>query len=164
MKKFVPVTYLAILSLLFFSCNKNESHYIFAKEEVPAKLESKIYPVITGVNGEIVLGKEQSTCTVGETVTLFLPYEVVADDIQNGRLTITDGGTGEVVRELEMTMSTDLSIINVIVPEEIQGSSFLFVNIPIEGDMAGKSFHIATKMEAYKLTSQDEMKHAFNVQ
>ena len=102
MKKLVPATWLAFFSLLFFSCSKNNGPYAFAPEEIPAKLEAHIYPVVTNSNGEIVLGKEQSSLTVGETVTLFLPYRMVADDIQYGKLYISDAITGGIVRELEI--------------------------------------------------------------
>jgi hypothetical protein len=159
MKKFVPTSYLVLLSLLFFSCNKNESHYIFAPEAVEEILESHIYPVVTKPT-EMVIGNPESVCTVGETVTLFLPYKVVADDIQNGIVSLKDAVTGETVRELEMTLSTDLSVINVTVPEEIQGSSFMFVNIPIEADLLGKTLNVSTRLVAYKQNSEDAVANA----
>ena len=164
MKKLVSTSWLALFSLLFFACNKNDGPYAYAPEEIPAKLEAHIYPVITGTTGEIILGKEQSTLTVGETVTLFLPYRMVSDDIQNGKLTITDATTGEIVRELNMTFSTDLSVINIAVPEEIQGSTFMFVNLPVDSDLIGRWFNVDAKLEAYKLTTEDNLKNAFNVQ
>jgi len=164
MKKLVPATWLAFFSLLFFSCSKNNGPYAFVPEEIPAKLEAHIYPVVTSNNGAIALGKEQSSLAVGETVTLFLPYRMVADDIQYARLYISDAVTGDVVRELEMTFSTDLSVINIAVPEEIQGSSFMFVNMPVDADLAGKWFNISAKLEAYKLRTDDNLNNAFNVQ
>lgn len=163
MKKFVSVSYLAFISLLFFSCSKNDSHYIFAEAEIPARLESAIYPVITKP-GEMAIGNEQAICSVGETVTLFLPYEVVADDVQNAALYIKDAQTGEVLREIAMVPSTDLSILNITVPEEIQGTTYMFVSFPIENDMSGKHLGLSTKITAYKLSSEDAMSNAFQVQ
>lgn len=163
MKKFVSASYLVFISLLFFSCRKNDSHFIFAEAEIPARLESAIYPVITKP-GEMIIGNEQATCTVGETVTIFLPYQVVADDIQNATLYINDAETGEVLREMAMVPSTDLSIINIIVPEEIQGTSYMFASIPIENNFSGKRLGLSTKITAYKLSSEDAMTNAIRVQ
>ena len=112
----------------------------------------------------MVIGNEQSICTVGETVTLFLPYHVFSDDIQNATIVVTDALTGETVRQLPMTLSTDLSVLNVTVPEEIQGTSFMFVNVPVENDLIGRTLNVATKIVATKQTSEDAVKNAFQVQ
>ena len=163
MKKFVSAVYPALLSLLLFSCSRNESHYIFAKDEIQARLESKIYPIVTKP-GEMAIGNEQAICSVGETVTLFVPYQVVADDVQNAILYVKDATTGEIVRELAMTLSTDLSILNVTVPEEIQGSTFMFVSLPIENDLGGKHLSLSTQIIANKISSEDAVTNAFQVQ
>lgn len=163
MKKLVSTSYLVLFSLLFLACSKNESHYILANEELTQRLDSDIYPVATKP-GEMVIGNEQSICTVGETVTLFLPYHVVSDDIQNATIVVTDALTGETVRELTMTLSTDISVLNVTVPEEIQGTSFMFVNVKVENDLIGRTLNVATKIVGYKQTSEDAVKSAFQVQ
>jgi hypothetical protein len=163
MKKLVSTSYLVLFSILYFSCSKNESHYILAKEELTERLDSDIYPVATKP-GEMVIGNEQSICMVGETVTLFLPYQVISDDIQNATIVVTDALTGETVRQLAMTFSTDISVLNVTVPEEIQGSSFMFVNIPVENDLIGRTLNVATKIIAIKQTSEDAVNNAFQVQ
>ena len=163
MKKRPSITLLTFLTILFFSCNKNESHYFLAKDEVAPRLESTIFPVVTKPT-EMVIGNEQSLCSVGETITLFLPYQVVADDIQHATISLKDESTGDVVREMEMVSSTDLSILNVTVPEEIQGSGFMFITIPIESDLSGKRIGVSTKITAYKQFSEDAMHNAFLVQ
>lgn len=164
MQKFVSAASMAFITLLFFSCSKNDSHYIFAQEEIPARLESTIYPVVTKPGGEMAIGNEQAICSTGETITIFLPYQVVGDDIQNAILYAKDAVTGETVREIPMVLSTDLSILNVTVPEEIQGSTFMFAVLPIENDLSGKHVGITTKIIASKLNSEDAIPTAFQVQ
>jgi hypothetical protein len=163
MKKLVSASYLVLFTLLFLACSKNESHYILADDKLPERLDSDIYPVATKP-GEMVIGNEQAICTVGETVTLFLPYHVVSDDIQHATIAVTDALTGETVRDLKMTLSTDISVLNVTVPEEIQGTSFMFVNVKVENDLIGRTLNVATKIVAYKQTSEDAVKNAFQVQ
>lgn len=162
MKKSLPATLMAVLSLLIFSCNKSDSQYIFAEQPVMPKLESTIYPVVTRPS-ELVIGTEQSILTVGETITVFLPYKVTGDDIQNAALYFKDAVTGELIKEASMILSTDLSILNVSVPEELQGSSFMFVSIPIEANLTGKRIDLSTKIVAYKLSSEEKMTNAFQV-
>ena len=145
MKKLVSTSYLVLFSLLFLACSKNESHYILAKEELTERLDSDIYPVATKPV-EMVIGN------------------VVSDDIQNATITVTDALTGEKVRELPMAFSTDLSVLNVTVPEEIQGTSFMFANVKVENDLIGRTLNVATKIVAIKQTSEDVVKNAFQVQ
>ncbi len=160
MKKLVVIS---LLSLLFFSCSKDNSNYIIQKEEVTPRLESAIFPVMTKP-AEVVLGTELSTCTPGESITLFLPYRVVADDVQEATMVITDPQSGSVIRELPMTFSTDPSIANVGVPEEIQGSTFLFVTISVENDMMGKAWTVSTRLKANAQQSEDTINNAFRVE
>jgi hypothetical protein len=160
MKKLVVIS---ILSVLFFSCSKDNSNYIFQKEEVTPRLESAIFPVMTKP-AEVVLGTELSTCAPGESVTLFLPYRVVADDVQEATLVISDPETGSVIRELPMTFSTDPSIANISVPEEIQGSSFMFVTVSIENDMIGKAWTVSTHLKGNAQQSDDTINNAFRVE
>lgn len=162
MKNLLTAGCLILFSCLYLSCTKNESHYILANQE-EEYLKSDIYPVATKP-AEMVIGNEQAICTVGETVTLFLPYRIAADDIQYATITLTDGLTGEMVRQIPMVLSTDLSVLNVTVPEEIQGSTFMFVNIPIENDLIGRTLNVATKITARIQTSDDTMESAFQVQ
>lgn len=160
MKKLVVIS---VLSILFFSCSKDHSNYIFQKEEVEPRLESAIFPVMTKP-AEVVLGTELSTCSPGESVTLFLPYRVVADDVQDAVLVISDPENGSVIRELPMSFSTDPTIANVSVPEEIQGSTFMFVTIPVENDMLGKSWSVSTRLKANSRESDDTINNAFRVE
>ena len=163
MKKLIRFGCIAIASLLISSCSKDNSYFLFATEETAPRLESDIYPVVTKP-AEMTIGNELSVANPGETITLFVPYRVVSDDIQTGTITVKDDISGAIVREIAMTASTDLSVLNVAVPEEIQGSSFMFVNIPIENDLVGLSLTVSTKLVGNKLSSENSMKNAFIVQ
>ena len=163
MKKLIRFGYIAMASLLISACSKDNSYFLFATEEAAPRLESDIYPVVTKP-AEMTIGNELSVANPGETITLFVPYRVVSDDIQTGTITVKDDISGAIVREIAMTASTDLSVLNVAVPEEIQGSSFMFVNIPIENDLVGLSLTVSTKLVGNKLSSENSMKNAFIVQ
>lgn len=163
MKNLSTAGCILLFSLLYLSCTKNESHYLFAQPSESEKLEADIYPVATRPT-ELVIGNEQSVCSVGETLSFFLPYQVSGDDVQNAQFTMTDALTGETVRELPMSFFHDLSVLNVTVPEEIQGRSFMFVNVPIENDLIGRTLNISTKIIASKQTDEDKLMHAVQVQ
>jgi hypothetical protein len=163
MKKLIRFGYIAMASLLISSCSKDNSNFLLANDEAAPRLESDIYPVATKP-AEMTIGNELSVANPGETLTLFVPYRVVSDDVQTGIITVKDEISGAIVREIAMTASTDLSVLNVAVPEEIQGNSFMFVNIPIENDLVGLSLSVSTKLVGNKLSSENGMKAAFIVQ
>lgn len=162
MKQILTATILAITSLSFYSCNKNVSEDVLVAIPEP-KLESAIYPAITKP-GLMVIGTEQSICTTGENITLFVPYEVVSEDIQEATITITDAATGNILREVPLNYSTDLSVLNISVPEELQGQLFLFANLNLDTDFTGKTVTVATSIKATSLRSANSMENAFQIQ
>ncbi len=163
MKKLLQHSYLAIYILLLTSCSKDNSYFIFASEETASRLESDIYPIATKP-AEMIIGNELSIASPGETLTIFVPYTVVSDDVQTGIITVKDEISGAIVREIAMTASTDLSVLNVAVPEEIQGTTFMFANIPVENDLVGLSLSVSSTITGNKLSTGDSMKAAFSVQ
>lgn len=162
MKQIVTVAVLAISFLSFNSCNKNVSEDVLVAIPEP-KLESAIYPAITKP-GLMVLGTEQSICTTGDNISLFVPYEIVSDDIQEATLSIKDASTGIVLKEVPMSFSTDLSVLNISVPEELQGQLFLFTNMNIDSELAGKVLTVSTTIKATSLRSSSTLDNAFQVQ
>ena len=163
MKKLLQHSYLAIFILLLSSCSKDNSYFIFASEETAPRLESDIYPIATKP-AEMIIGNELSIASPGETLTIFVPYTVASDDVQAGIISVKDEISGAIVREIAMTVSTDLSVLNVAVPEEIQGTTFMFANIPVENDMVGLSLSVSSKITGNKLSTDDSIKAAFVVQ
>lgn len=162
MKQIVTAAILAISFLSFNSCNKNVSEDVLVAIPEP-KLESAIYPAITKP-GLMVLGTEQSICATGDNISLFLPYEIVSDDIQEATLTIKDATTGVVLKEVPMSFSTDLSVLNISVPEELQGQPFLFTNMNVDSEFAGKILSVSTSIKATSLRSSNTLDNAFQVQ
>lgn len=163
MKKLLQHSYLAIFILLLSSCSKDNSYFIFASEETAPRLESDIYPIATKP-AEMIIGSELSIASPGETLTIFVPYTIASDDVQTGIITVKDEISGAIVREIAMTASTDLSVLNVAVPEEIQGTTFMFANIPVENDLVGLSLSVSSKITGNKLSTDDSIKAAFVVQ
>lgn len=163
MKTLIRNAYFSIFILFLSSCSKDNSYYLFTSEETASRLEANVFPVATKP-AEISLGNELSVANVGETLTFFVPYMVVSDDVQTATISLTDDISGAVIREIPMNMSTDLSVLNVIVPEEIQGTNFLFVSIPIENDMAGLSLTVSAKVTGNKENVEDMIKNALRIQ
>lgn len=163
MKNLIRNAYFSIFILFLSSCSKDNSYYLFASEETASRFEANVFPVATKP-AEISLGNELSVANVGETLTFFVPYMVVSDDVQTATISLTDDISGAVIREIPMNMSTDLSVLNVIVPEEIQGTNFLFASIPIENDMAGLSVTVSAKVTGNKENVEDMIKNAFRIQ
>lgn len=162
MKQIVTAAILAISSFSFYACNKNVSEDILVAIPEP-KLESAIYPAITKP-GLMGLGTEQSICATGDNITLFVPYEVVSEDIQEATITIRDAVTGTVLKEVPMNFSTDLSVLNIPVPEELQGQTFLFSNMNLENEFTGKTVTVSTNIKATLLRSANTLESAFQVQ
>jgi hypothetical protein len=162
MKQIVTATILAITSLSFYSCNKNVSEDVLVAIPEP-KLESAIYPAITKP-GLMVIGTEQSICTTGDNITLFVPYEVVSEDIQEATITIKDAATGVILKEVPMNFSTDISVLNVTVPEELQGQLFLFSNLNLDTEFTGKTVTVSTNIKATLLRSTNTLENAFQIQ
>lgn len=162
MKKFVTVSLLAISSFIFSSCNKNVSEDVLAVVPEP-KLEAAIYPVITKPT-IMAMGTEQSICNVGDNISLFLPYVIVSDDIQEASLSVRDAITGETLAEMPLSFSTDLSVLNITVPEELQGQTFLFANMNLGTEFSGRKVTVSTIIKATSLRATDTMENAFQIQ
>ncbi|MBY0537123.1 MAG: hypothetical protein K2P88_14830 [Chitinophagaceae bacterium] len=163
MKNSFAIYALLCCTTLVLSCTKNSAHYYLAPDEVEPSLDASIYPVVT-TPSKVSIGAENTVVNLGETVTFFVPYKVVGDDVQTATLTLKNNLTGEVLQEAPMTLYNDLSILNVTVPEEIQGTQFFFVSVTLDNPYAGRTVALSTEVVANRGRSKDELVHAFSVQ
>ncbi|HYF31228.1 MAG TPA: hypothetical protein VD993_08925 [Chitinophagaceae bacterium] len=154
------VLYLAIMALVFSSCKKDS----FNIPDVPPEpvLKANIFPEVTEPRSA-TLGDPNSIFTVGEQITIYVPYEVSHEHVTQAKLILTDE-TGEVVNAFDMTWSRDGMTDGLDVPQQLQGSNFLFVTIGLEELYAGKTLSIHTQVSGAYRVSDDHLPNAFSVQ
>lgn len=156
-----PAHLLALCALLFFSCGHWNSNKL--SSGLPVKLKAFVYAVATHVD-EMSLANKQALIQTGHHINLFVPYSVEGDEIRSARLSWIDAGTGEALKEIPLQPSTDLSVMNIKVPEELQGTRFLFASVPVEDDLAGHTVSIHSKIETQSKSVEDKLETAFRIQ
>lgn len=161
MKKQPIVFLLAIALVNLISCSKNASYFITEPEPEPS-LDVSVYPQVAAP-GLIALATEDAVLSMGTTATFFVPYRVVADDVQEAVLIFTDAQTGAELSRVSMHPEGDLSLVNVTVPEELQGHRFSFVTLPLDPALQGHAITLRAELKGNKQRSESELPHAFIV-
>lgn len=159
MKKYSSL-FLFVFSFAFLSsCTKNDNYYI---PELEPSLEASVYPQ-AAAPGLRPLGTEQATLAAGDIATFFVPFQVTADDVQTAVLVVRDANTGELLREVEMIPSSDLTVTNITVPEELQGQTFYFSTVLIDTDFQGHAVSLSTTLKGNRLQAEGSLPNAFIV-
>ncbi len=156
-----PAQWLALSALLFFSCGHWNSNQISSR--LPVKLKAFVYAVATHAD-EFRLANKEALIQTGQHINLFVPYTVEGDEIRSARLSWIDAGNGEELKEVILQPSTDLSVMNIKVPEELQGTRFLFASVPVENNLAGHTVSIHSKIESQWRSVDDKLESAFRIQ
>lgn len=150
----------AVLAISFASCKK-DSFTIPAVTPEPT-LQARIHPVVNEPH-EAVLGEGNAVFSVGERVTLYVPYDVNYDYLNSATLTITDE-SGNVMASVDMTQSTNLVAGDLNVPMELQGANFVFATIDLGEEYAGKTLSIRSEVAGSRTLSDHAITNAFSVQ
>ncbi len=153
--------FMAVLAVVLFTSCKKDS---FSVPDVTpqAQLQAKIFPVVNEPR-EAVLGDSSSVFTVGERMTIYVPYQVSLDVLNSATLTITDE-TGEVMALIDMTQSTDMTAGAMNVPQALQGANFVFATIDLGEEYAGRRLTLQTHVSGGLTVSDDMLPNAFSVQ
>jgi hypothetical protein len=151
---------MAVLAVSFVSCKKDS----FKIPDVTPQphMEAKIYHVINEPR-ETVLGDSTAVFTVGERMTIYVPYEAIMDNLSSATLTITDEA-GNVMAMVDMTQSTDMMAGQMNVPQQLQGASFVFATIDLGEEYAGRTLSIHSQVSGGQTVSDDAIQNAFSVQ
>lgn len=157
-KTTTPASILALCTILFFSCSHTRTTTSF-----PIKLNAFVYAMATHET-EMRLAKTTSIAAAGQDINIFVPYTVQGDEIHSATICWTDAATGEPIKEVALQPSTDLSVMNIKVPEELQGTHFLFAHIPVEEALSGHSINIHSKIESRWKVVEDKIDRAFRVE
>jgi hypothetical protein len=151
---------MAILAIAFVSCKKDP----FTVPDVTpqASMQAKIFPMVNEPR-QATLGDASAIFTVGERITIYVPYDANYDNLTSATLTITDE-TGQVVTLVDMTQSTDMTAGEMNIPQQLQGSTFVFATIDLGEEYAGKTLSIHSQVSGGYTTSDDKLENAFSVQ
>lgn len=150
----------AVLAISFASCKKDS--FTVPDVQPQASLQARISPVVNEPF-EAVLGDGSAVFTVGERMTIYVPYEVNNDDLSSATLTITDEA-GDVMAVVDMSQSTQALAGEMNVPQQLKGLNFMFATIEFGEQYAGKTLSIHTQVSGDHTTSDDSMPNAFSVQ
>ncbi len=150
----------ALMALLLMSCKK-DSFTILDVTPQP-ELKAAIFPEVIEPR-TATLGDSSSIFTVGELMTIFVPYEISRDQLTYAKLIIKDEN-GDVLNIFDMITSTDMTAYDVTVPMQIQGSNFVFATIDLEELYAGKMLSIEAQISGNHKVSDAKLNNAFTVQ
>jgi len=153
-----PIVFLLAAGLLnLLSCSKSDNAYISAPT-----LDVSVYPQVAA-GGLLSLGKKGTVLESGTTATFFVPYRVVADEIRNAELLFTDTKTGALLYRIPMQTDADVSLVNITVPEELQGQRFSYVTLPVDVALKGHEISLRAELKGRQLQSGSELPLAFIV-
>lgn len=150
----------AVLAISFIACKKDP--FTIPDVTPQPSLQAKIFPVVNSPR-EITLGDASAVFYVGERVTVYVPYEMNYDDLSAATLIVTDEN-GNVMTSLNMTQSTQMMAGELDVPQPLLGSNFVFANIDLGEEYAGKRLTIETQISGGRTVSDDKIFNAFSVQ
>ena len=150
----------AIMALFLMSCKKDS--FTIPDVTPQPELKAAIFPSVIQPRAA-TLGDSSSIFTVGELMTVFVPYEINRDQLTTARLVLKDEN-GDVVNVFDMSNSTEMSAWDVDVPVQLQGSNFVFATINLEEMYAGKMISIEAQISGNHKVSDARLNNAFTVQ
>jgi hypothetical protein len=150
--------YMALLAFVLVSCKKDDFTPDTPDQPV---LTAKIFSSITEPR-EAVLGDSSSIFTPGEYIVIYVPYQMKNDELKTAMLNLTDD-TGELLNSIDMISSTDMTVGEMNVPGQLQGSRFVYAVIELPEHYAGKMINIHAQISGKNTVSDDNMMNAFSV-
>ena len=150
----------AIMALFLISCKKDS--FTIPDVTPQPELKAVIFPSVIQPRAA-TLGDSSSIFTVGELMTVFVPYEISRDQLTTARLILKDEN-GDVVNIFDMSNSTDMTAWDVDVPVQLKGSNFVFASISLEEMYAGKMISIEAQISGNHKVSDAKLMNAFTVQ
>jgi hypothetical protein len=166
MKTVIRLGFLASLSLIIFSCNKQVDTTGTVTTTAPttaAQITASIFP-FTNQPSATVLGEAKSVFHAGDVVAIYVPYGVANDQIVTAQLILENASTNELLGTFDLLPSTDPSGEQLEVPTDLINSLFMFAKFTIDDSYTGKTVNITTSMIGYKTISQEKLENGFSVQ
>lgn len=150
----------AVLAISFVACKKDP----FTVPDVTPQpsLQAKVYPFVNQPR-EAALGDTNTIFYVGERVTIYVPYEMTQDYFNTATLIVSDE-EGNTIATLAMLPSTDMMANELNIPQQLQGADFVFANVDLGEEFAGKTLSIKAQVSGGQTVSDDDVKNAFTVE
>src|ERR1700730_988245 len=161
MKKPISIVLFSILALAITSCSKS------VQTVDPSLHNPEINALIyRNVNQptNAVLGESTATFAIGDKIIVYVPYQIANDEINTADLIIRDD-QGELVTTKQLTISIDPVAEGLNVPDELQGTQFLYGTIEVEDFYANKNLNLSIEIRgANSGYGTDKIDKAFTVQ
>jgi hypothetical protein len=166
MKTLLRLTLMTFLSATVFSCTKTidkEWASPNPAQETTPSVSSKIYDYTT-MPAFMNLGSPAAVLQEGSTVTIFVPYGIANDKVTGATLTVKEVLFDEQLGTYDLLPSTHSSAAQLIVPDELKSTTFMFATFAIDAAYAGKTVSLFSTIAGSQVSTSDNLVNAFSVQ
>lgn len=163
MKTVIRLGFLLTLSVVFFSCSKQNELSTTAVDNSIPSISSKIFPY-TNQPIATMLGKSQGGFHSGDVIALYVPYGVYNDVVVSGTLMLKDVAHDQVLGTYQLLPSTDSSAAQLTIPGEIRDVPFMFTTFTIDDSYIGKTVSIYTSIAGSRTASEDFLENGFFIE
>ncbi len=160
MKQPISIALFAILAFAVTSCKKTVE-YVDPSLHNP-EINAQIYHIVNQPT-DAVLGESSAIFAIGDKIVVYVPYQIANDEINTADLIIKDD-QGELVTTKQLTISVDPVSEGLNVPEELQGTQFLYGTIEVEDYYANKNLNLSIEIRGINSAyATDKIDSAFTV-
>lgn len=163
MKTVIRLGFLLTLSVVFFSCSKQNELSVTPVDQSTPSISSKIFPY-TNQPISTMLGKSQGGFHSGDVIALYVPYGINNDVVVSASMTIKDAVRDEVLGTYELLPSTDSSAAKLNIPGDLRDTPFMFTTFTIDDAYIGKTVNIYTTIVGGKTASEDFLENGFFIE
>jgi hypothetical protein len=165
MKTLVRFAMLSLFSATLFSCTKTIDKEWASASTPPvteASVSAKIYDYTTQPSF-MNLGSQAAILEQGNTITIFVPYAIANDKVTTATLTVKDAEFDELIGTYNLLPSTSSAAAQLVVPEELKFSTFMFATFTVNEAYAGKKVSLYSNIAGSKVATEDSFANAFSV-
>jgi hypothetical protein len=166
MKTLLRLALMTVLSATVFSCSKTIDKEWASQspaQETAPSISSEIYDYTT-MPSFMNLGSPAAVLQEGSTVTIFVPYGIANDKVSNATITVKDVLFDEELGTYNLLPNTHSSAAQLVVPEELKSTTFMFASFTIDAAYAGKTVSLFSTIAGSQVSTTDNLVNAFSVQ
>ena len=152
---------LAVLTVLAMSSCKKSVEVVDPSLNNP-QIIAKIYPNVNQPT-DATLGDASASFAVGDKIIVYVPYQIANDEISEANITVKDEN-GEMYYTIPLTVSADPVAEGLNVPDELQGTQFMYGVIAVDDSYANKNLQLSLEVRGTNSGySADKIDNAFTV-
>jgi len=160
MKKLFSSAFAVLTVLAFTSCKKSVEIVDPSLNE--PTINARIYPNVNQPT-DATLGEASASFAVGDKIVVYVPYQIANDEISEAYLTIKDEN-GEMNIMKPLSISVDPVAEGLYVPDELQGTQFMYGTIEVDDTFASKNFFLSIEVRGTNAGySANQIHNAFTV-